>query len=84
MLYLQLEVGNLDFLDTHQLRQRLSENALKVRSQVQQVHEEMPPLQCCLQGHEHTPSSYCTMQAFIRAGWPGLHLDLQAWLTSFI
>ena len=39
MLYLQLEVGNLDFLDTHQLRQRLSENASKVRSRVQQVNK---------------------------------------------
>ena len=58
MLFLQLEVGNLDFLDTHQLRQRLSENASKVRSRVQQVNENMPPLLYCMQGHEHT-SSFC-------------------------
>ena len=51
MLCLQLEVGNLDFLDTHQLRQRLSENALKVRSRVQQVNEKMLLLLCYLQGH---------------------------------
>ena len=56
MLCLQLEVGNLDFLDTHQLRQRLSENALKVRSRVQQVNENVPLLLCYLQGLEHPAS----------------------------
>ncbi len=34
---LQLEFGNVDFLDTHQLRQRLSDNASRVRTRVQQV-----------------------------------------------
>lgn len=33
----QLEFGNVDFLDTHQLRQRLSDNASRVRTRVQQV-----------------------------------------------
>ena len=81
MLYLQLEVGNLDFLDTHQLRQRLSENASKVRSRVQQVNENMPPLLYCMQGHEHVPSFCCTMHAFTSAGWPDPHVDPHAWLT---
>ena len=35
---MQLEFGNVDFLDTHQLRQRLSDNASRVRTRVQQVH----------------------------------------------
>ena len=34
---IQLEFGNVDFLDTHQLRQRLSENASRVKTRVQQV-----------------------------------------------
>ena len=34
---LQLEFGNVDFLDTHALRQRLSDNASRVRTRVQQV-----------------------------------------------
>ncbi len=34
---LQLEFGNVDFLDTHGLRQRLSDNASRVRTRVQQV-----------------------------------------------
>ena len=33
----QLEFGNVDFLDTHQLRQRLTDNASRVRTRVQQV-----------------------------------------------
>ena len=34
---MQLEFGSVDFLDTHQLRQRLSENASRVKTRVQQV-----------------------------------------------
>ena len=80
-LYPQLEVRNLDFLDTHQLRQRLSDNALKVRSRVQQVLDDMQPLQCHLQGHEHTPSIFCIRRALTDVGWLDSWLDPHAWLT---
>ena len=70
MLCLQLEVGNLDFLDTHQLRQRLSENASKVRSRVQQVYKNVPPRLCYMQGHEHIPNLCCIMHAFTLAERP--------------
>lgn len=82
MLCLQLVIGNLDFLDTHQLRQRLSENASKVRSRVQQVNKKMPLLLRYLQGHEHTPTFCCTMQAFTAAKWLDPQGDSHAWLTS--
>ena len=78
MLYLQLEVRNLDFLDTHQLRQRLSDNALKVRSRVQQVLDNMQPLRCHLRGHEHTPSIFCIRHTLAFVGRPDPWLDPRA------
>ena len=44
---MQLEFGNVDFLDTHQLRQRLSENASRVKTRVQQVGGQICRKRAC-------------------------------------